>query len=161
ESIVDEQENQKDENIHLRRFLRVLANFLILCTLGGSGYLIYFVVKRSQEFAEMSQDDLSWFEKNELENEKSIKNATVMAYNEYYSNYSSFYNTTDVPPPNIAPADAIRGPCWETAVGIEFVKLTVSDIQVNYLTILIGDFLRAVLVRFLNYCWCWDLEAGF
>ena len=43
----------------------------------------------------------------------------------------------------------------------EFVKLTVSDIQVTYLTILIGDFLRAVLVRFLNYCWCWDLEAGF
>lgn len=43
----------------------------------------------------------------------------------------------------------------------EFVKLTMSDIQVTYLTILIGDFLRAVIVRFLNYCWCWDLEAGF
>ncbi|MEQ2159388.1 Transmembrane channel-like protein 2-A, partial [Goodea atripinnis] len=64
-SIVDEQENQKDENIHLRRFLRVLANFLITCSLGGSGYLIYFVVKRSQEFA--TRDDLSWYEKNELE----------------------------------------------------------------------------------------------
>ena len=33
--------------------------------------------------------------------------------------------------------------------------------QVTYLTILIGDFMRAVIVRFLNYCWCWDLEAGF
>lgn len=43
----------------------------------------------------------------------------------------------------------------------EFVKLTVSDIQVTYLTILIGDFARAVIVRFLNYCWCWDLESGF
>lgn len=43
----------------------------------------------------------------------------------------------------------------------EFMKLTVSDIQVAYLMILIGDFGRAVLVRFLNYCWCWDLEAGF
>ena len=64
ESIVDEQENQKDENIHLRRFLRVLANFLITCSLGGSGYLIYFVVKRSQEFA--NRDDLSWYEKNEV-----------------------------------------------------------------------------------------------
>lgn len=61
---MDEQENQKDENIHLRRFLRVLANFLITCSLGGSGYLIYFVVKRSQEFA--SRDDLSWYEKNEV-----------------------------------------------------------------------------------------------
>lgn len=43
----------------------------------------------------------------------------------------------------------------------EFVKLIVSDIQVTYLTILVGDFARAVIVRFLNYCWCWDLEAGF
>ncbi|KAM9858432.1 transmembrane channel-like protein 2-B [Aulostomus maculatus] len=221
ESIVDEQENQKDENIHLRRFLRVLANFMILCSLGGSGYLIYFVVKRSQEFADMDNDELSWFEKNEvefvmsllglvcpplfetiaeledyhprialkwqlgrifalflgnlytflfalfdevtakLESEKSIKNATEWALKVYYANYSSYFNTTDVPPPNVHPADVIRGPCWETAVGIEFVKLIVSDMQVTYLTILIGDFARAVIVRFLNYCWCWDLEAGF
>ncbi|XP_029999888.1 transmembrane channel-like protein 2-B [Sphaeramia orbicularis] len=221
ESIVDEQENQKDENIHLRRFLRVLANFLILCSLGGSGFLIYFVVKRSQDFAERDNDELSWFEKNEvefvmsllglvcpplfetiaeledyhprialkwqlgrifalflgnlytflfalfdevtakLEKEKSIKNETIWALNAYYANYSSFYNTTDVPPPDVHPADVIRGPCWETGVGIEFVKLIVSDMQVTYLTILIGDFVRAVIVRFLNYCWCWDLEAGF
>ncbi|XP_075895124.1 transmembrane channel-like protein 2-B [Nelusetta ayraudi] len=221
ESIVDEQENQKDENIHLRRFLRVLANFLIISCLGGSGYLIYFVVKRSQEFADMDNDKLSWFEKNEvefvmsllglvcpplfetiaeledyhprialkwqlgrifalflgnlytflfalfdevtakLESEKSIKNATEWTLNQYYANYSSFFNTTDIPPPDVHPADVIRGPCWETAVGIEFVKLIVSDIQVTYLTILVGDFARAVIVRFLNYCWCWDLEAGF
>ncbi|XP_050966630.1 transmembrane channel-like protein 2-A [Labeo rohita] len=218
ESIVDEQENQKDENIHLRRFLRVLANFLITCTLGGSGYLIYFVVKRSQEFANM--DNLSWYEKNELEiimsllglvgpmlfetiaeleeyhprialkwqlgrifalflgnlytfllalfdevnakleEEESIKNASIWFMKEYYANYSANNpNDTGTPPP-IDPADVIRGPCWETTVGIEFVKLTVSDIQVTYLTILIGDFLRAMIVRFLNYCWCWDLEAG-
>ncbi|KAM4720311.1 transmembrane channel-like protein 2-A [Anableps anableps] len=219
ESIVDEQENQKDENIHLRRFLRVLANFLITCSLGGSGYLIYFVVKRSQEFA--TRDDLSWYEKNELEiimsllglvcpplfetiaeledyhprialkwqlgrifalflgnlytflfalfdevntkleEEQSIKNASIWAMKEYYANYSRLLNNSDTTPPPMDPADVIRGPCWETAVGIEFVKLTVSDIQVTYLTILIGDFARAVIVRFLNYCWCWDLEAGF
>ncbi|KAL2091953.1 hypothetical protein ACEWY4_011751 [Coilia grayii] len=222
ESIVDLKEQQKDENIHLRRFLRLLANLLILCTLAGSGYLIYFVVKRSQEFAEKDEEDLTWMEKNEvefvmsllglacpplfetiaeledyhprialkwqlgrifalflgnlytflfalfdevqakLEREKDIKNATLWAYNEYYNNYTLHHNlTTDIPPPDIDPADVIRGPCWETGVGIEFVKLTVSDIQVSYLTILVGDFLRAVTVRFLNYCWCWDLEAGF
>ncbi|XP_035514021.1 transmembrane channel-like protein 2-B [Morone saxatilis] len=221
ESIVDERENQKDENIHLRRFLRVLANFMIVSCLGGSGYLIYFVVKRSQDFANMSKESLSWYEKNEveivmsllglvcpplfetiaeledyhprialkwqlgrifalflgnlytflfalfdevtakLESEKAIKNSTEWVLHQYYSNYSSFYNTTDVPPPDVQPADVIRGPCWETGVGIEFVKLIVSDIQVTYLTILIGDFVRAVIVRFLNYCWCWDLEAGF
>ncbi|XP_075885438.1 transmembrane channel-like protein 2-A [Nelusetta ayraudi] len=219
ESIVDEQENQKDENIHLRRFLRVLANFLITCSLGGSGYLIYFVVKRSQEFA--SRDDLSWYEKNELEiimsllglvcpplfetiaeledyhprialkwqlgrifalflgnlytflfalfdevntkleEEQSIKNASIWAMKEYYANYTLLLNDTEATPPPMDPSDVIRGPCWETAVGVEFVKLTVSDIQVTYLTILIGDFARAVIVRFLNYCWCWDLEAGF
>lgn len=38
--------------------------------------------------------------------------------NEYYANYSSFYNTTAVPPPDTHPADVIRGPCWETGVGI-------------------------------------------
>ncbi|KAG5281153.1 hypothetical protein AALO_G00068000 [Alosa alosa] len=222
ESIVDLQEQQKDENIHLRRFLRLLANVLILCSLAGSGYLIYFVVKRSQEFADKEEGELSWFEKNEvefvmsllglacpplfetigeledyhprialkwqlgrifalflgnlytflfalfdevqakLESEKDIKNATIWAIEEYYVNYSMHHNTTtNIPPPDIDPADVIRGPCWETGVGIEFVKLTVSDIQVSYLTILIGDFMRAVLVRFLNYCWCWDLEAGF
>ncbi|XP_051784530.1 transmembrane channel-like protein 2-A [Erpetoichthys calabaricus] len=217
ESIVDEEENQKDENIHLRRFLRVLANVLILCGLGGSGYLIYFVVKRSQKFATM--DDLGWYEKNEveivmsllglvcpplfetiaeledyhprialkwqlgrifalflgnlytflfalidevnqkLEEEENIKNMTAIALNLYYANVT--LNGTEVTPPPIDPADVIRGPCWETTVGIEFVKLTVSDIQVTYITILVGDFLRAVIVRFLNYCWCWDLEAGF
>lgn len=48
----------------MRRFLRVLANVMIICSLGGSGYLIYFVVKRSQEFA--NRNDLSWYEKNEV-----------------------------------------------------------------------------------------------
>ncbi|KAM9447116.1 transmembrane channel-like protein 2-B [Clarias gariepinus] len=222
ESIVDEQENLKDENIHLRRFLRVLANVLILCSLGGSGYLIYFVVKRSQDFAKLDSNQLSWYQKNEvefvmsllglvcpplfetiaeledyhprialkwqlgrifalflgnlytflfaliddvnekLEKEKLIKNETDWALNQYYANYTLYHNVTEnIPPPDISPADVIRGPCWETEVGIEFVKLTVSDIQVTYLTILVGDFMRALIVRFLNYCWCWDLEAGF
>ena len=43
----------------------------------------------------------------------------------------------------------------------EFVRLTVSDVLTTYVTILIGDFLRACFVRFCNYCWCWDLEYGY
>lgn len=43
----------------------------------------------------------------------------------------------------------------------EFVRLLISDTMMSYSTLLIGDFFRALLVRFLNYCWCWDLEAGF
>nr|XP_033786305.1 transmembrane channel-like protein 2 isoform X2 [Geotrypetes seraphini]XP_033786306.1 transmembrane channel-like protein 2 isoform X2 [Geotrypetes seraphini] len=215
ESIVDEEESNKDENIHLTRFLRVLANFLITCCLAGSGYLIYFVVKRSQTFAKM--ENIGWYERNEVEivmsllgmfcpplfetianledyhprialkwqlgrifalflgnlytfllalmddvNEKlieedSIKNLTYWTLFNYY-NSSALNGST---PPPLHPADVPRGPCWETNVGVEFVRLTVSDILVTYVTILVGDFLRACFVRFMNYCWCWDLEAGF
>uniref|UniRef100_A0A8C6G0W6 Transmembrane channel-like protein n=1 Tax=Moschus moschiferus TaxID=68415 RepID=A0A8C6G0W6_MOSMO len=216
ESIVDEQESNKEENIHLTRFLRVLANFLIICCLCGSGYLIYFVVKRSQEFSKMQ--NVSWYERNEVEivmsllgmfcpplfetiaalenyhpriglkwqlgrifalflgnlytfllalmddvqlklsNEETIKNVTHWTLFHYYN--SSGWNES-VPRPPLHPADVPRGSCWETAVGIEFMRLTVSDMLVTYITILLGDFLRACFVRFMNYCWCWDLEAGF
>ncbi|EPQ13012.1 Transmembrane channel-like protein 2 [Myotis brandtii] len=216
ESIVDEQESNKEENIHLTRFLRVLANFLIICCLCGSGYLIYFVVKRSQEFSKMQ--NVSWYERNEVEivmsllgmfcpplfetiaalenyhpriglkwqlgrifalflgnlytfllalmddvhlklsNEETIKNITHWTLFNYYN--SSGWNES-APRPPLHPADVPRGSCWETAVGIEFVRLTVSDMLVTYITILLGDFLRACFVRFMNYCWCWDLEAGF
>ncbi|XP_051818309.1 transmembrane channel-like protein 2 [Antechinus flavipes] len=216
ESIVDEQESNKEENIHLTRFLRVLANFLIICCLCGSGYLIYFVVKRSQEFSKMQ--NVSWYERNEVEivmsllgmfcpplfetiaalenyhpriglkwqlgrifalflgnlytfllalmddvhlklsNEEAIKNITHWTLFNYYN--VSMWNESVTRPP-LHPADVPRGSCWETTVGIEFVRLTVSDILVTFITILLGDFLRACFVRFMNYCWCWDLEAGF
>ncbi|XP_074429634.1 transmembrane channel-like protein 2 [Larus michahellis] len=217
ESIVDEQESNKDENIHLRRFLRVLANVLIICCLCGSGYLIYFVVKRSQTFSKMQ--NVGWYERNEVEivmsllgmfcpplfetiaalenyhpriglkwqlgrifalflgnlytfllalmddvNEKlaeedAVKNITRWTLLGHHN--SSAGNGSAATPPPLDPADVPRGPCWETTVGIEFVRLTVSDILVTYITILVGDFIRACFVRFVNYCWCWDLEAGF
>ncbi|KQK84906.1 transmembrane channel-like protein 2 [Amazona aestiva] len=217
ESIVDEQESNKDENIHLRRFLRVLANVLIICCLCGSGYLIYFVVKRSQTFSKMQ--NVGWYERNEVEivmsllgmfcpplfetiaalenyhpriglkwqlgrifalflgnlytfllalmddvNEKLaeedvVKNITHWTLLSHHN--SSMGNSSSATPPPLDPADVPRGPCWETTVGIEFVRLTVSDILVTYITILVGDFVRACFVRFVNYCWCWDLEAGF
>ncbi|NXX89197.1 TMC2 protein, partial [Centropus bengalensis] len=206
ESIVDEQESNKDENIHLRRFLRVLANVLIICCLCGSGYLIYFVVKRSQTFSKMQ--NVGWYERNEvrklcfqfsaviiclrhqhndchslraeefptrppcpdmfgwevsfllqLAEEDVVKNITRWMLLGHHN--SSVGNSSTTTPPPLDPADVPRGPCWETTVGIEFVRLTVSDILVTYITILVGDFIRACFVRFVNYCWCWDLEAGF
>ncbi|KFP27369.1 Transmembrane channel-like 2, partial [Colius striatus] len=87
---------------------------------------------------------------------KNITHWTLLAHH----NSSVGDNSTGTPPP-LDPADVPRGPCWETTVGIEFVRLTVSDILVTYITILVGDFIRACFVRFVNYCWCWDLEAGF
>ena len=73
EAILEEQESCKDDNIHLTRFLRVLANFLVLCCLAGSGYLIYFVVRRSQKFALDGLENHTWWERNEVE----MRNETV------------------------------------------------------------------------------------
>ncbi|OWK61593.1 Transmembrane channel-like protein 2 [Lonchura striata] len=72
EAIVEEQESRKEENIHLTRFLRVLANFLALCTLAGSGYLIFFVVRRSQQFALEGLENYGWWERNEVNTVMSL-----------------------------------------------------------------------------------------
>ncbi|KAM8960565.1 transmembrane channel-like protein 1 [Pelodytes ibericus] len=221
ESILEEQENRKEENIHLVRFLRVFANFLVMCTLAGSGYLIYFVVRRSQQFALEGLENYGWWERNEVntvmsllgmfcptmfdvisglenyhprialrwqlgrifalflgnlytflialmdeinlkrEEEKVVQfNMTLWEAN-LYSKYNATYSENSTGPPfQVDPSDVPRGPCWETMVGQEFVRLTVSDIMTTYITILTGDFLQAVFVRFFNYCWCWDLEYG-
>ncbi|KAM8760027.1 transmembrane channel-like protein 1 [Acanthopagrus schlegelii] len=219
EAILEEQESCKDDNIHLTRFLRVLANFLVLCCLAGSGYLIYFVVRRSQKFALDGLEYHTWWERNEVNMVMSLLGMfcpmlfdVISALENYHPRVAlqwqlgrifalflgnlytfiialmdeinlkreeenivkfnittweaSFYNGTESEnstslPFTVQPADVPRGPCWETMVGQEFVRLIISDTMTTYITLLIGDFLRAVLVRFLNYCWCWDLEAGF
>ncbi|XP_075924226.1 transmembrane channel-like protein 1 [Petromyzon marinus] len=226
ESIVEEQENRKEENVHLQRFLRVLANFLIAWSLAGSGYLIYYVVKRAQTFSRNGWDNYGWWERNEvnvvmsllsmfcpalfdmigeLENyhprialrwqlarifalfmgnlytfiialmdeinnklveESKLRNSTQMQFilHPFYPvvlNGTLAENATMPPPIPIDPMDIPRGPCWETMVGQEFVRLTVSDTLTTYVTILVGDFGRAVFVRLFNHCWCWDLEYGF
>ncbi|XP_042328547.1 transmembrane channel-like protein 2 isoform X2 [Sceloporus undulatus] len=96
--------------------------------------------------------------KEKLVEEGVIRNITHLTST--FHNASAGNGSAATPPP-MDPADIPRGPCWETTVGIEFVRLTVSDILVTFVTILVGDFLRACFVRFVNYCWCWDLEAGF
>ncbi|XP_076855152.1 transmembrane channel-like protein 2-B [Brachyhypopomus gauderio] len=97
---------------------------------------------------------------DQLQTEMMIKNGSNFALQQYYENYTLYYNVTEnIPPPHTDPADVIRGPCWETQVGIGFLKLIVSDLQVAYLSILVSDIIRGLLVRYLNYCWCWDLEA--
>lgn len=61
---MEEQENTKEQNVHLQRFLIILANVLVLAVLGGSGYLIYFVVQRGQEFKKL--DNPTWYQNNEV-----------------------------------------------------------------------------------------------
>ncbi|XP_048525365.1 transmembrane channel-like protein [Dendroctonus ponderosae] len=55
----------------------------------------------------------------------------------------------------------LRSLCWETMFGQELIKLTLMDLIVTGLSILMMDFFRGIFVRFMNRCWCWDLEKNF
>ncbi|XP_015242859.1 PREDICTED: transmembrane channel-like protein 1 [Cyprinodon variegatus] len=177
EAILEEQESRKDDTIHLTRFLRVLANFLVLCCLAGSGYLIYFVVRRSQKFALEGLENHTWWERNEVNGvRKSLLQLVVVSFNLPDLKYgqSHFFAKQRWLLPGL-PKGNIWHMCNKRVIIIiiiifmtfiffiqqEFVRLIISDTMTTYITLLIGDFLRAVLVRFLNHCWCWDLEAGF
>lgn len=39
--------------------------------------------------------------------------------------------------------------------------MLISDTLTIYIVLLINDFTRSVVIRFLNHCWCWDLEYSF
>uniref|UniRef100_A0A8D1BDC7 Transmembrane channel-like protein n=1 Tax=Sus scrofa TaxID=9823 RepID=A0A8D1BDC7_PIG len=64
EAILEEQEKKKRKNLAVTICLRVVANILVLLSLAGSIYLIYFVVDRSQKL-EQSKKELTLWEKNE------------------------------------------------------------------------------------------------
>ncbi|XP_038216690.1 transmembrane channel-like protein 3 [Zerene cesonia] len=51
--------------------------------------------------------------------------------------------------------------CWETMFGQELVKLTMMDLVFVLLGTLFMDFFRALFVRYMNKCCCWDLEKKF
>ncbi|XP_007115255.2 transmembrane channel-like protein 3 [Physeter macrocephalus] len=65
EAILEEQEKKKSKNLAVTICLRVVANILVLLSLAGSIYLIYFVVDRSQKLAQ-SKKELTLWEKNEV-----------------------------------------------------------------------------------------------
>ena len=44
--------------------------------------------------------------------------------------------------------DRLRKLCWETMFGQELAKLTVMDLVMTVISILIGDFIRALIVRY-------------
>ncbi|KAI2575566.1 transmembrane channel like 3 [Homo sapiens] len=64
EAILEEQEKKKSKNLAVTICLRIIANILVLLSLAGSIYLIYFVVDRSQKL-EQSKKELTLWEKNE------------------------------------------------------------------------------------------------
>ncbi|KAK1160790.1 transmembrane channel-like protein 3 [Acipenser oxyrinchus oxyrinchus] len=65
EAILEEQEKKKDTSLAVLISLRILANILVLLSLAGSIYIIYFVVDRSQKL-EQEKPELTLWEKNEV-----------------------------------------------------------------------------------------------
>ncbi|NWU92129.1 TMC3 protein, partial [Upupa epops] len=65
EAILEEQEKKKSKNLAVTISLRIIANILVLLSLAGSIYIIYFVVDRSQKL-ERAKKELTLWEKNEV-----------------------------------------------------------------------------------------------
>ncbi|XP_037367286.1 transmembrane channel-like protein 3 [Talpa occidentalis] len=230
EAILEEQEKKKSKNLAVTMCLRAAANILVLVSLAGSIYLIYFVVDRSQKL-ERSKAELTLWEKNEASVVVSLVTllapsafdliAALETYHPrttlrvqlarvlvlYLGNLYSliialldkvtsmstedaaatnstrpglplptFLATRTAPaaaltpnygwPPAEAngtgvPAHSSPGACWETYVGQEMLKLSVIDMLFTAASVLLIDFLRGLLVRYLSDCWCWDLESKF
>ncbi|RZF48510.1 hypothetical protein LSTR_LSTR011068 [Laodelphax striatellus] len=62
---------------------------------------------------------------------------------------------------NITMRRVLRNLCWETVFGQELGKRTEMDLVLTIISTLMVDFIRALFVRVMNNCWCWDLEKKF
>uniref|UniRef100_A0A8C2J0V2 Transmembrane channel-like protein n=1 Tax=Cyprinus carpio TaxID=7962 RepID=A0A8C2J0V2_CYPCA len=262
EAIVEEQEKKKETSLAVLISLRILANILVLLSLTGSIYIIYFVVDRSQKL-EQEKPELTLWEKNEVYFElqtrltqfsappsflylilifffftvlfKIIAVQFLVLYlgNLYsliialldkvnsmssavrnLSDSTSYLATISQPAednlstivPDIteqrnstltmtlldlnnsmitiksttSSAQVMRmqsllnqtvlyeyntrsqqDPCWETYVGQEMLKLSIIDMIFTVASILLIDFIRGLVVRYLSDCCCWDLESKF
>ncbi|XP_026234562.1 LOW QUALITY PROTEIN: transmembrane channel-like protein 3 [Anabas testudineus] len=258
EAIVEEQEKKKDTSLAVLISLRILANILVLLSLAGSIYIIYFVVDRSQKL-EQEKPELTLWEKNEvsvvvslitmiapsafelvaqlemyhprtslrfqlarvlvlylgnlysliialLDKVNSMSSAVPLSSGNW-SDTSSFLATISQPEVDslstlvseisvsehhnstIAPIAAVldisnssrssssfvsnqtalfekntrsqQDQCWETYVGQEMLKLSIIDMIFTVASILLIDFIRGLVVRYLSDCCCWDLESKF
>uniref|UniRef100_A0A8C1D3T3 Transmembrane channel-like protein n=1 Tax=Cyprinus carpio carpio TaxID=630221 RepID=A0A8C1D3T3_CYPCA len=261
EAIVEEQEKKKETSLAVLISLRILANILVLLSLTGSIYIIYFVVDRSQKL-EQEKPELTLWEKNEVSVVVSLITMIapsafeLVAQLEMYhprtslrfqlarvlvlylgnlysliialldkvnsmssavrnlSDSTSYLATISQPAednlstivPDIteqrnstltmtlldlnnsmitiksttSSAQAMRmqsllnqtvlyeyntrsqqDPCWETYVGQEMLKLSIIDMIFTVASILLIDFIRGLVVRYLSDCCCWDLESKF
>ncbi|KAJ7994742.1 hypothetical protein DPEC_G00252630 [Dallia pectoralis] len=270
EAIVEEQEKKKDTSLAVLISLRILANILVLLSLAGSIYIIYFVVDRSQKL-EQEKPELTLWEKNEVSvvvslitmiapsafelvaqlemyhprtslrfqlarvlvlylgnlysliialldkvNSMSMASAAAAAaaaavasassgnwsddtavaatvsqpaedrLSTLISNVSALErrNSTiatmamvldiNTSTSRVTVATVYNGSgmvehnvpmkpdeCWETYVGQEMLKLSIIDMIFTVASILLIDFIRGLVVRYLSDCCCWDLESKF
>ncbi|XP_051566343.1 transmembrane channel-like protein 3 [Myxocyprinus asiaticus] len=265
EAIVEEQEKKKDTSLAVLISLRILANILVLLSLAGSIYIIYFVVDRSQKL-EQEKPELTLWEKNEVSVVVSLitmiapsafelvaqlemyhprtslrfqlARVLVLYLGNLYSLIIALLDKVDsmssaipVGPGNLTDSTSYlatisqptednlstivpditerqnstltmtlldlnnsmttikshissgqpmrmqallnqtvlyeyntrsqQDPCWETYVGQEMLKLSIIDMIFTVASILLIDFIRGLVVRYLSDCCCWDLESKF
>ncbi|XP_035437799.2 transmembrane channel-like protein isoform X1 [Spodoptera frugiperda] len=86
---------------------------------------------------------------------KNGTNATAIDVMYYDDNKRKMYNLS------VPTKKKLLKLCWETMFGQELVKLTMMDLVFVLLGTLFLDFFRALFVRYMNRCWCWDLEKKF
>ncbi|XP_068740011.1 transmembrane channel-like protein 3 [Montipora capricornis] len=198
EQILEAVESGKAQNKKLLVALRVMANILVLGVLSASAYLIYLVVKRSDEREKQGRTP-TVLEQYEISLAITGMNAVcpvffkLIAMIEQYHPRTALYweltrimflylgnmyvlvisllnkinqskenssggasldnvmnqTITDVPP-----TDAVNSTtgalCWETAVGQELFKLTMIDLVALVFSVLTGDLIVSLVVRFLN-----------
>uniref|UniRef100_A0A3B4XE48 Transmembrane channel-like protein n=1 Tax=Seriola lalandi dorsalis TaxID=1841481 RepID=A0A3B4XE48_SERLL len=203
--------------------LRILANILVLLSLAGSIYIIYFVVDRSQKL-EQVKPELTLWEKNEVSVVVSLitmiapsafelvaqlemyhprtslrfqlARVLVLYLGNLYSliialldkvNSMSSISVSEHRNSTIATIATVlevtnssrsssvsnqtalferntrsqQDQCWETYVGQEMLKLSIIDMIFTVASILLIDFIRGLVVRYLSDCCCWDLESKF
>lgn len=122
---------------------------------------------------EASLDDEDYY-KSAGEGFPSLSTTTEVSTTFDYSELTTLYSLMDLLPttavssttykPNKTYEEAdkeVRQLCWETMFGQELVKLTVMDLIITIASTMLLDFFRALFVRYLNGCWCWDLEKKY
>uniref|UniRef100_A0A671K8T8 Transmembrane channel-like protein n=1 Tax=Sinocyclocheilus anshuiensis TaxID=1608454 RepID=A0A671K8T8_9TELE len=209
--------------------LRILANILVLLSLTGSIYIIYFVVDRSQKL-EQEKPELTLWEKNEVSVVVSLitmiapsafelvaqlemyhprtslrfqlarvlvlylgnlysliialldkVNSMSSAVSHSYILIPGFYlmkvlsaltfswfqskviDTDGLRRGKIAPCTRkVNADCLFCLSYLqEMLKLSIIDMIFTVASILLIDFIRGLVVRYLSDCCCWDLESKF
>ncbi|KAB0405101.1 hypothetical protein E2I00_016422 [Balaenoptera physalus] len=170
EAILEEQEKKKNKNLAVTICLRVVANILVLLSLAGSIYLIYFVVDRSQKLAQ-SKKELTLWEKNEVSVVVSLVTMLAPSAFDLIAALEMYHPRTTLRFQLARVLVLYLGNLYSLIIALldkvnsmsteEMLKLSIIDMLFTVASILLIDFFRGLFVRYLSDYWCWDLESKF
>ncbi|XP_039858047.1 transmembrane channel-like protein 3 isoform X3 [Simochromis diagramma] len=170
EAIVEEQEKKKDTSLAVLISLRILANILVLLSLAGSIYIIYFVVDRSQKL-EREKPELTLWEKNEVSVVVSLITMIAPSAFELVAQLEMYHPRTSLRFQLARVLVLYLGNLYSLIIALldkvdsmssaEMLKLSIIDMIFTVASILLIDFIRGLVVRYLSDCCCWDLESKF